>query len=200
MSFKEGITITIVVLALIISLGYAVSTLDKDLRQITKDHQYMCRQLEELETEINTLRAKNLKLENELRVFREQSEQEESKVESIGDKVVAKITIPTTRSNKGGGSLIGIFEATAYCPCTKCCGPNAKGITASGTKVQANRTIAVDPKVIPLGSKVHIEGFGDYIAEDTGGAIKGYKIDIYFPDHQSALNFGRKKGIKVYWR
>ena len=108
--------------------------------------------------------------------------------------------VATTRGNPKQGSLIGTFEATAYCHCTKCCGANAKGITASGTKVKANRTIAVDPKVIPLGSKVHIEGFGDYIAEDIGGAIKGYKIDIYFQTHQDALNFGRKKGIKVYWR
>lgn len=108
--------------------------------------------------------------------------------------------VATTRGSPKQGKLIGTFEATAYCPCTKCCGANAKGITASGTKVQANRTIAVDPKIIPLGSKVHIEGFGDYIAEDTGGAIKGYKIDIYFQTHQDALNFGRKKGIKVYWR
>jgi 3D (Asp-Asp-Asp) domain-containing protein len=110
------------------------------------------------------------------------------------------IQVATTRGSSTKLKPIGTFEATAYCPCKKCCGENAKGITASGTKVQANRTIAVDPKVIPLGSKVHIEGYGDYVAEDKGGAIKGNKIDIFFPDHQSALNFGRKKGIKVYWR
>ena len=121
--------------------------------------------------------------------------------------VVAQIEAPksnvkvvATRSTPTRGNLIGTFEFTAYCPCTKCCGANAKGITASGTKVQANRTIAVDPKMIPLGSKVHIEGYGDYIAEDRGGAIKGNKIDMFFYTHQEALNFGRKKGIKVYWR
>lgn len=85
------------------------------------------------------------------------------------------------------------FEATAYCACPKCCGKWADGITASGTKATAKRTIAVDSNLIPLGSKVEIEGLGTYIAEDTGSAIKGKIIDIYFDTHEEALNFGRQK-------
>ncbi len=85
------------------------------------------------------------------------------------------------------------FEATAYCVCPKCCGKWADGITASGTKATAKRTIAVDSKLIPLGSKVEIEELGTYIAEDTGSAIKGKIIDIYFDTHEEALKFGKQK-------
>ncbi|WP_106769557.1 G5 domain-containing protein [Paenibacillus faecalis] len=76
-----------------------------------------------------------------------------------------------------------------------------KGIgtrTASGTRVTEGRTIAVDPNVIPIGWWVYIEGVGFRRAEDTGGAIKGNKIDVYFDTVKSALNFGRKSGHTVY--
>lgn len=85
------------------------------------------------------------------------------------------------------------FEATAYCACPKCCGKWADGITASGTKAVAKRTIAVDTSIIPLGTEVEIEGLGIYIAEDTGSAIKGKIIDFYFDTHEEALKFGRQK-------
>jgi 3D (Asp-Asp-Asp) domain-containing protein len=81
--------------------------------------------------------------------------------------------------------------ATAYCPCSKCCGEWADGITASGVKARANHTIAVDRNIIPLGTKVIING-KTYIAEDTGGAIKGNRIDVYFENHEDALKFGRQ--------
>lgn len=81
-------------------------------------------------------------------------------------------------------------EATAYCPCEKCCG-KSDGITVIGTKATAGRTIAVDPKQIPYGTEVVIDGH-TYIAEDCGGAIKGNRIDIFFDRHEDALAFGRK--------
>ena len=84
--------------------------------------------------------------------------------------------------------LLGTFKLTAYCACEKCCG-KSDGITATGTKATANRTIAVDKTVIPYGTTVVING-NEYVAEDTGGAIKGNIIDIFFDDHEEALNFG----------
>ncbi|MFF2484423.1 ubiquitin-like domain-containing protein [Paenibacillus sp. NPDC058071] len=72
------------------------------------------------------------------------------------------------------------------------------GITASGTKVREGRTIAVDPKIIPIGWWVYIEGIGFRRAEDTGSAIKGNKIDVYFDNSNIANKFGRKKGYTVY--
>ena len=85
---------------------------------------------------------------------------------------------------------LGTFNATAYCGCASCCG-SAGGHTASGTTPTAGRTIATDPSVIPLGSKVMIDGH-IYTAEDTGGAIGGKRIDIFFSSHSEALQFGRR--------
>lgn len=86
-------------------------------------------------------------------------------------------------------TCLGTFKLTAYCPCSKCCGEWADGITYTGTVATEGRTIAVDPDVIPLGSRVEINGH-EYIAEDIGGAVKENKIDIFFNSHEDALNFG----------
>ena len=85
---------------------------------------------------------------------------------------------------------LGEFLLTAYCPCSYCCG-KSDGITATGTVAPAGRTIAVDPRIIPYGSQVKINGH-IYTAEDCGGAIKSNKIDIFFSTHQEALNFGTR--------
>jgi 3D (Asp-Asp-Asp) domain-containing protein len=88
-----------------------------------------------------------------------------------------------------------VFKATAYCSCKKCCDkdPSDKwyGITASGKKAKWG-TVAVDRKVIRLGSTLRIKGFPKTIfrAEDVGGAIKGRHIDVWFPSHREALKFG----------
>ena len=84
--------------------------------------------------------------------------------------------------------LLGTFKLTAYCACEKCCG-KSDGSTATGTKATANRTIAVDKTIIPYGTVVIING-NEYVAEDTGGAVKGNIIDIFFDDHEEVLNFG----------
>lgn len=83
---------------------------------------------------------------------------------------------------------LGTFKLTAYCACSRCCG-KCDGITATGTKATAGRTIAVDPTKIPYGTKVVIYGH-TYISEDCGGAIKQNKIDIFFNSHTEALKFG----------
>ena len=84
---------------------------------------------------------------------------------------------------------LGTFKLTAYCACAKCCGKWANGITFTGTEATPGRTIAVDPSIIPLGSTIYING-QPYIAEDVGGAIKGNRIDIFYPTHNEALRFG----------
>ena len=85
---------------------------------------------------------------------------------------------------------LGVYKITAYCPCAHCCGKST-GITASGTKATAGRTIAADTSVLPFGTEVVIDGH-TYTVEDRGGAIKSNKIDIFFNSHQEALNFGVK--------
>lgn len=95
---------------------------------------------------------------------------------------------------------LGEFKITAYCSCEKCCGKwalnrpkdeNGKDIVygSTGATLVAGTSIAVDPSVIPYGSQVEINGH-TYTAHDTGGAIKGNRIDVYFDNHQDALNFG----------
>lgn len=83
---------------------------------------------------------------------------------------------------------LGTYRLTAYCAC-KHCSDNWGNQTSSGKTAQANHTIAVDPKVIPLGTEVYIFG-NKYVAEDTGSAIKNKRIDIYFDSHEEAKNFG----------
>lgn len=89
-------------------------------------------------------------------------------------------------------------NASAYTANCKGC----SGITASGLNLKKNpnvKAISVDPKVIPLGTKVHVEGYGEAIAADTGGAIKGKKIDVFYSSKTKALNWGRKTvKVKVY--
>lgn len=79
---------------------------------------------------------------------------------------------------------LGTYKLTAYCSCSKCCG-KSDGITASGTKATAGRTVAA--KGIPSGTKLMING-ETYIVEDRG--VGSGVIDIYFDSHSEALSFG----------
>ncbi|MEM1502911.1 LysM peptidoglycan-binding domain-containing protein [Domibacillus sp. 8LH] len=79
--------------------------------------------------------------------------------------------------------------ATAYtAQCEGC-----SGVTATGIDLNNNpnkKVIAVDPNVIPLGSRVYVEGYGEAVAGDTGGAIKGNKIDLHVPNNDAAYSWG----------
>ena len=77
------------------------------------------------------------------------------------------------------------MEATAYTDDVESQGKWV-GQTASGMKPQVG-VVAVDPKVIPLGTKLYVEGYGEAIAGDTGGAIKGMRIDVFLPDKDSCM-------------
>jgi 3D (Asp-Asp-Asp) domain-containing protein/LysM repeat protein len=82
-------------------------------------------------------------------------------------------------------------KATAYTASCEGC----SGTTATGVDLKANpnaKVIAVDPKVIPLGSKVYVEGYGVATAADTGGAIKGNRIDVFISTEHEALKWGNK--------
>lgn len=108
-----------------------------------------------------------------------------------------RTTTPKQDKVDVGVSKQMVVEATAYTAYCHGC----SGITATGIDLRSNpnqKVIAVDPSVIPLGSRVWVEGYGEAIAGDTGGAIKGNKIDIFVPTTEQALNFGRKSvSIKI---
>ena len=84
------------------------------------------------------------------------------------------------------------MTATAY---TEADGPGG-GYTATGMRAR-HGVIAVDPNVIPLGTRVFVEGYGLAVAGDTGGAIQGNIIDLCMDQHYEAINFGRRT-VKVY--
>lgn len=96
------------------------------------------------------------------------------------------------------GSRILTMVATGYCPCNKCNYPYGGQPSYLGYPLRRG-IVAVDPKVIPMGSQLHIEGYGSGLAADQGNAIKGNRIDLFFPTHQEALNWGiRTVRVTVY--
>lgn len=114
-------------------------------------------------------------------------------------KAAAKKTTTNKTSSKKAAYKTMTVKATAYTAGCKGC----SGITATGINLKKNpkaKVISVDPKVIPLGTKVYVEGYGEAIAGDTGGAVKGNKIDLHMPTKKNALNWGVKTvKIKVYY-
>ncbi len=134
------------------------------------------------------------------------------KITEIGTKrsssspnvIAAAGTIQTSRSGNLAYSKVITLNATAYdaSSCGKSPSHPAYGITATGRRAGYG-IVAVDPNVIPLGSTLYIETadgsyvYGHAIAADTGGAIKGNRIDLCYDTRQEALNFGRRQ-VKVY--
>lgn len=113
-----------------------------------------------------------------------------TKVVSVGTKVV---TASVSRSNgEPSGGKEFYVTATAYTPYCEGC----SGISAAGINLRENpglKLIAADPRVIPMGTKVWVEGYGNAVVGDTGGAIKGNKIDILVQSKSEAYSWGRKK-------
>ena len=120
-----------------------------------------------------------------------------------GDKVQPQVSASQSSANSSTPSKPAAstdvkeltVTATAYTASCEGC----SGITSTGIDLNANpnqKVVAVDPTVIPLGSKVWVEGYGEAIAGDIGGAIKGNKIDVYMPSYNDAINWGRQS-VKV---
>lgn len=101
--------------------------------------------------------------------------------------------IPASEPAACDDMFLGEYTLTAYCPCTHCCGKD-DGITATGTLAAEGCTIAVDPRVIPYGSRVLLifpNGTQHtYIAEDCGSGVTGNHIDVFFSNHETARVFG----------
>ncbi|CAN2247289.1 ubiquitin-like domain-containing protein [Bacillus vallismortis] len=133
-------------------------------------------------------------------VKEETAEQSKDKVIAVGtkqsspkvEKVSASGDLKTvvSRSNESTGKVMTVSSTAYTASCSGC-----SGHTATGVNLKNNpnaKVIAVDPNVIPLGTKVHVEGYGYAIAADTGSAIKGNKIDVFFPEKSSAYRWGNK--------
>ena len=107
------------------------------------------------------------------------------------------VVLPRNTPQKAAQTQEQTFTVTAYCPCEKCCGAYANGYTATGAKATQGVTVAADPDVLPMGTEIELDGH-TYTVQDTGGAIAGNRLDLYFDSHEDALRWGVRKKI-VRW-
>lgn len=177
------------------------------------------KELETVHQEKTALEEENSKLKEEVEQLKKRRAQTAATKNQSSNQSNPSRSTPSVAPSGEKGALIGNFTATAYDLSVDSCGRypsdrwygyTASGISNAGKSFEEARTIAVDPKVIPLRSKVYVEfpapyqhKSGIFTALDTGGAIKGNKIDVFMGDfnsirtHQSVWAFGRRQ-VKVY--
>ncbi len=107
----------------------------------------------------------------------------------------ANATLQDLKSDTYDLVYLGNFKLTHYCneKYAHICG-HGNGLTSTGAKTVVGRTIAVDPSVIPYGTKVYVEGYGWRVAEDCGGGVNQKHIDILVDTHKQALAMGTQNG------
>lgn len=174
----------------------------KDLKEIEIIEIEQIDYLNEVETinkEVDESKLNKIKEIDEVETKKEEKEVITTKVENKTKSEKTEVNNEESIAKDEKRSL-GTFKLTAYCGCSKCCGQyaNNRPVDENGNEIvygsigrvlRQGTSIAVDPNVIPYDTKVVINGH-EYIAHDTGGAIKGNRIDVYFSNHQEALNFG----------
>lgn len=169
---------------------------DKELEDKDKSLEEKDKVIEEKDGKINDLENKNQKLNKDLLAKKERESKKNTsttttQVASANSKT-QPVSVSRDNSSPRGGKE-SYFTVTAYTA-----DPAENGgwnVTASGTPL-VRGTCAVDPKVIPLGTKLHVEGYGYCTALDTGGAIKGNKIDVLIPNKAEMRRWGRQT-VKV---
>lgn len=125
---------------------------------------------------------------------------------AVGALMVLCVGLLLERAQNDAGGFVGQYvyanvTVTAYCPCERCCGKWADGVTASGHIIQIGDKFIAAPPEIPFNAVMDIPGYGNGIKVlDRGGSIKGNKLDVYFGTHQEALEWGvRELIIKSYF-
>jgi uncharacterized protein YabE (DUF348 family) len=114
------------------------------------------------------------------------------RIVAVGTKVVKQTQVSRGNDKVATEFYVSSTAFTAYCN-------GCSGVTSTGINLKANpnaKVIAVDPSVIPLGTKVYVEGYGYAVAGDTGSAIRGNKIDVFFATKAEAYRWGRKQ-VKI---
>ena len=109
-----------------------------------------------------------------------------------GQRRSTKAETPAPVTPAANDAALQSVIVTGYCSCPTCCGPNATGLTATGTKAQLG-TIAADPSIFPYGTQLNVPGYGEGVVEDTGSRVKGYRIDVWFPTHAEAQAWGSRE-------
>lgn len=178
---------------------------NKVVAQLKEQRQAIENQKETLNNENNKLQA--LKTSNEVTLSKLSKDIKEQKSllskTTEKEKQLVAMETEANRTYKNGSLSRGMSSSASYSQVLsmQATAYAGDGITASGTPTKRDingySTIAVDPRVIPLGSRVYVEGYGYAIAEDIGGAIKGNIIDVFFYSESEAQSWGRRP-VKVY--
>jgi 3D (Asp-Asp-Asp) domain-containing protein len=200
---RKILIISVLLIVLIVISVIVYSNEEKRLNNIIEEqYNNVENYLEDKQNDIDELNQKITDLEeinNQLKQKDEELTKKNNELEEQIEKLKISKTQVTSRSgttsrstNTSSNNTTEWITAnvTAYCGCASCCGKST-GITASGTKATAGRTIAASSNYA-FGTKIEIQGYGTYTVEDRGGAISGNRIDIYFNSHSEALAFGRK--------
>lgn len=143
-----------------------------------------------LSVEENNVEIENLTNDAEIKIENEELVNTENTVEYIEEP--AQENIVETYDGVQHYADVMAMEATAYLPTDG----SGSGMTAMGLPATYG-VVAVDPQIIPLGTRVYIPGYGEAVAADTGGAIQGYKIDLCMESYSEAMDFGRRN-VTVY--
>jgi 3D (Asp-Asp-Asp) domain-containing protein/peptidoglycan hydrolase CwlO-like protein len=175
------------------------NSLIEDFKSEKKRYEMAYRESEDSKSKISTLKENIIKEKDTLSVYLKEKQDLLAKVK--GEKsqfttVLAQIKERIRQIQPPGLILTGEWDMVATAYFGGGGGLNGNGITAIG--LQAKKGIcAVDPKVIPLGSRLYIPGYGEALAADTGGWVKGNRIDLVFDSLEDCYRYGRRK-IKVY--
>lgn len=170
-------------------IGYAVVT--KKDSNLAKGEQQVVNQGEEgLVTKEYEVILENGKEVTRKLISEKKVKDKQDKVVAVGTKPMAVKQVVSRSNDSGGGKEIYVSSTAYTANCNGC-----SGKTATGINLRANpnaKVIAVDPRIIPLGTKVYVEGYGYAVAADTGSSIKGNKIDVFFSTKEEAYRWGRK--------
>ncbi|BAK52945.1 peptidase [Bacillus phage SP-10] len=178
------------------------NSLEKDLKSTAKDVESLKvdlkeakkakKELEETKKDLNKKSA-SLSAENErLKEALKKKRADNGKAVEVQKRDIKRdVTTPSREKSSTPNQRMLTMEATAYTAFCEGC----SGTTRLGFDLRANpnaKVVAVDPSVIPLGSTVEVAGYGYAVASDTGGAIKGNRIDLFMASETDARNFGRR--------
>lgn len=132
---------------------------------------------------------------------RKQQREQKRQQQEAEKNQAAELASQGNAAQEGNRRYLGVYKLTAYCPCKKCCGKNPSdpgyGLTASGEVAREGVTIAADK--LPFGTRVYIEGVGERVVQDRGGAIKGNRIDIFCSSHERCFQNPNYVGSAKVW-
>jgi 3D (Asp-Asp-Asp) domain-containing protein/peptidoglycan hydrolase CwlO-like protein len=175
------------------------NSLIEDFKGEKERYEMTYRKSEDAKNKVTILKESIIKEKDTLSIFLKEKQDLLAKVK--GEKsqfttLIAQIKERIRQIQPPGLILVGEWDMVATAYFSGGGGLNGNGITATGLRARKG-ICAVDPRVIPLGTKLFIPGYGEALAADTGGWVKGNRIDLVFEDITECYKYGRRK-IKVY--